>query len=596
MALSGSFTGSIMSGKYTLRVDWSATQNVAGNTSKITCTYYLVQASSWSLNISSRSDNTASIDNTSYGWSSPAIKNSGGKTTKLGTVTSGNITHKADGTRDVQLSATFNIRATISGTSYTSIRASKTVTLNTIPRATQPTLSASSVDMGGAVTISLPRASSSFTHDLSYRFNSGSWTSIATGVGTSRSWTVPDLASSIPNATSGTVDIRCITKNGSTTVGTKTVRMTAKVPTNVIPTVGTVSVSEATAGLAAQFGVYIQGKSSLRVNSAASGAKGSTIKEYSVSVAGKLYSGATATTSVINKRGTVAVAVRAKDSRGRWSATKTVNVTFQAYNPPTIKSMNAVRVDTSGALDDNGERLQLTYTYSVEPLGGGNTGTTKFEYKLTTASTWTTLSTGSGISATGAQLKPTTAFSTLSQYDIRLTVTDWFGASRSYTTTLPTGGAIIDIRADGTGIAFGKVSELPGIEFGWDVVTPGAPLMDLLWENTNVGAAFGAKSISVPNLSLYRYFVIVYFADFLDLSLKSTGPIPYAADAIVSLDCITVPSGTAPHVQKRVGSVMDNGYYIDFTNGKSCSVASSTFADSSSACVPFRVYGIERIE
>lgn len=596
MALSGSFTGSIMSGKYTLRVDWSATQNVAGNTSKITCTYYLVQASSWSLNISTRSDNIATIGGLSYEWSSVAVKNSGGKTTKLGTVTSENIAHNADGTKTVELTATFNIRATISGTVYSTIEASRTVTLNQIPRATQPILSASSTDMGSPVTIELPRASSSFTHDLAYRLDYGSWTSIATGVGTSRSWTVPDLATKIPNASSGRIDVRCITKNGSKTIGTKTVSLTARVPASVVPTVSTVVVEEATAGLAEQFGVYIQGKSSLRVSSAASGAKGSTIKKYNVSVAGKAYSGATVTTSVINKRGTVAVYVRAIDSRGRMSAEKTVNVTFQAYNPPTIKSMNAVRVDTSGALDDNGERLQLTYTYSVEPLGGGNTGTTKFEYKLTTASTWTTLSTGSGASATGAQLKPTTSFSSLSQYDIRLTVTDWFGASSSYTTTLPTGGAIIDIRADGNGIAFGKVSEIPGIEFGWPVVTPGAPLMDLLWENTNVGAAFGAKSISVPNLSLYRYFVIVYFADFLDLSLKSTGLIPYAADAMVSLDCITVPSGTAPHVQKRVGSVVDNGYYIDFTNGKSCSVASSTFSDSSSACVPFRVYGIERIE
>ena len=111
MALSGSFSGSIRSGNYKLRVDWTATQSVSGNTSKITATMYLVQASSWSLNIASRSDNKTTINGTGYTWTSPAISNSGGKTTKLATVTSGNIAHDADGTKSVTLSAVFNIDA-----------------------------------------------------------------------------------------------------------------------------------------------------------------------------------------------------------------------------------------------------------------------------------------------------------------------------------------------------------------------------------------------------------------------------------------------------------------------------------------------------
>ena len=127
MALSGSFSGSVAGGKYKLRVDWSATQNVSGNTSKITCVMYLVQASSWSLNISSRSDNSTTINGTSTTWSSPAISNSGGKTTKLATVTSGNISHNSDGTKSVTLTAKFNIEATISGVYYGTITATDTV-------------------------------------------------------------------------------------------------------------------------------------------------------------------------------------------------------------------------------------------------------------------------------------------------------------------------------------------------------------------------------------------------------------------------------------------------------------------------------------
>lgn len=220
MALSGSFSGSIAGGKYKLRVDWSATQNVAKNTSKITCVMYLVQANSWSLGISTRADNKTTINGTALTWSSPAISNSGGKTTKLATVTSGEIKHNADGSKSVTISAAFNIRATISGTYYSSITASASISLNTIAPATQPTLSASSVNMGDSVTISLPRADSGLTHSLAFLWEGTGLQFIADNVGTSYKWTVPDLASSIPSKTSGRITLEVTTYSGSRAVGT----------------------------------------------------------------------------------------------------------------------------------------------------------------------------------------------------------------------------------------------------------------------------------------------------------------------------------------------------------------------------------------
>lgn len=59
MASSGSFSGSIVSGHYKLRVDWSQSKNVSANTSTITCKMYLVN--DWSLSIGSRS-NTCTIN------------------------------------------------------------------------------------------------------------------------------------------------------------------------------------------------------------------------------------------------------------------------------------------------------------------------------------------------------------------------------------------------------------------------------------------------------------------------------------------------------------------------------------------------------
>ena len=469
MALSGSFSGSILSGNYKLRVDWSATQNVANNTSKITCTMYLVQASSWGLNISTRSDNSTTINGTKYTWDSPAISNGGGKTTKLGTVTSGNIAHNADGTKSVTISSTFNLEATISGTYRGTITASATITLNTIPRATTPTLSASSANMGATVTINMPRASSAFTHDLAYKVGSGSYVSIATGRGTSYGWTVPDVASSIPNATSVKLTVRCITKNGSTTVGTKYAYLTAKVPASVVPPAPTLAISEGTAGLAAQFGAYVQNKSTLVVSIAAAGIKGSTITAYQTTLLGKTYTGSAFTSGVLTTSGTVTLSTKVKDSRGRWSAAKTTTVTVLPYSAPQVKALKVFRVDSAGVADEQGEYIRVDYNYSVSPLGYKNTQTAVIEYKRSSETTWATLLTNTAYSV-NVSAKPTTpTFSIDYQYDIRLTVTDWFEEPRTYTTTLPSGAVILDLLASGKGIAFGKTADQEGVDFGWNL-------------------------------------------------------------------------------------------------------------------------------
>lgn len=470
MALSGTFSGSAVSGNYKLRVDWSASQNVSKNTSKITCVMYLVQASSWSLGIGTRDDNKTVINGTTYTWDSPAINNSGGKTTKLATVTSGNITHNADGTKSVTITATFELNATISGTYRDTITASATITLNTIPRATQPTLSASSADMGATVTVSMPRASGNFTHDLAYKLGSGSYVSIATGRGTSYSWTVPDVATQLPSATSGKLTLRCITKNGSTTIGTKYAYLTAKVPASVVPAAPTLTITEATAGLAAQFGAYVQNKSKVKVTIAASGVKGSTITAYQTTLLGKTFTGSSFTSGLLTGSGTVKLVTKVKDSRGRWSAAKTTNITVLAYSTPLIQALRVYRVDSSGAADEQGEYLRVDYRYSVTSLGSKNTANAVIEYKRSTADTWTTLLTNTALSADTSVKPASPTFSTDYQYDIRLTVTDWFGASRTYLATLPTGAVILDLLASGKGIAFGKTAEREGIDFGWDLV------------------------------------------------------------------------------------------------------------------------------
>lgn len=439
-------------------------QNITNNTSNVTVTAKV----SWtygSWNATGECYGSIKIDGVTYKFS--GIKfNTGGTQSGSQTVMTKkvNITHKADGTKTLSCSSEF-----YTGVSPSTVSATASKTLTTIPRATTPTVSDSSVDMGDKVTIETPRASSGFTHDLAYSFAGADYVSIATGVGTSYSWTVPDLASKIPKAASGTVTVRCITKNGSTTIGTKTVTLTAKVPSTVVPTVSAVTHVEATSGLAAQFGAYIQNKSKLAIKITAAGAKSSTITDYQATLNGKTYTAASFTSSVLTSSGTLTLRVRVKDSRGRWSAYKDTSITVLAYSGPKIQKINVYRCDANGNADDEGDRMTLAYQYSVTSLNNKNTASMTVEYKRTTATSYTNLLTNTALSA-NTTAKPTTVFSTDYQFDVQMTVTDWFGATATVNTTLPTAAVIMDFKADGLGIAFGKVAEFAGIDFGWDIV------------------------------------------------------------------------------------------------------------------------------
>lgn len=108
------------------------------------------------------------------------------------------------------------------------------------------TLGATSVQMGKKLVITVDRDNSGCTHTLKYSFG-GSSDTIATKVGGSFSWTVPDLADKCPNATSGTCTITCITYYDGENIGSSkaTVKLTVPDPTNPVITGGEVTLGTA---------------------------------------------------------------------------------------------------------------------------------------------------------------------------------------------------------------------------------------------------------------------------------------------------------------------------------------------------------------
>lgn len=501
MASSGSFSGSIHSGHYVLRVDWTQTKNVSANTSTITAKAYLVN--DWSLSINARSDNKVTIDGTAQTYASPAISSTG--THLLGTVTQ-TVSHASDGSKSLDMSAVFYIRATLSGTYYESITASANITLDSIARAS--TVSASNVAMGSATTIAISRASSSFTHTLTYTFGNTTGTIATKTTAISVSWTPSlTLANQIPKAVTGTCTITCTTYNGNTSIGSKTCTLTLTVPSSVKPTITSLTAARVDGAVPSTWGIYVQTKSkaTLTINGAA-GSYGSTISSYSITGGGYTSTASSLTTGFLNTSGTVTFTATVTDSRGRVSAAATVSISVVAYSPPSFASYLSQRCLNTGTVDDDGTYIRGLVSYSYASCSSKNTITRATYYKKASDTAWTNASTafssGTAFTFGGGKI------STETSYDIKYTLTDAF-TTIAIQDIVSTAAVVMDFKRGGKGVAVGKVSEVDNafeVAEDWDVRVYGKLLKDYIQSFIKTMYPVGSIYMSVNATNPSTYF------------------------------------------------------------------------------------------
>lgn len=393
-----------------------------------------------------------------------SIGSSTGNGDKTFNVTLGPFDHNADGTlNNVSISAYVRI------TDSTHTTKTASVAMATIPRASQPTTSAS-VNMGTAVTINTNRYSSSFTHTITYAFGGTSGT-IGTNVGTSVSWTPPlTLANQIPNATSGVATITCITYSGGTAIGTKTTTITLNVPASVVPTISTLALQEA-GDVPSGWNTYVQNKSKIKVTYTASGSYSSTISSYATTGDGYTYTGNSATTNYIRTSGNITLTGKVIDSRGR-QATKSETRYVYPYANPTISTAQIQRCDVDGNIDSNGEYCLISYGASISSCNGNNPSTYKVKYRVhnigsyneipltTNVTTYTTsgMLYTDGIYPANRGSGTKLQLSSLNTYDIQFYVADYF-TENTTTLQLDTGFDLMNFNANGKAMAIGKVSE-----------------------------------------------------------------------------------------------------------------------------------------
>ena len=438
---------------FTLSISWNENStSTSNNTSNITATATLAKnkaifsvTGAGILRCYWHDNRTNSDDLVAEGW----IEEIGYTVNSRSVGGTFNRTHKDDGTLSGYAWAQWEARSSYGG--YPPVSGSVGTgwtALTTIPRASTPSVSPSTFNIGDTITINTNRASSSFTHTLTLTFGSYSYT-IGTGVGGSTTLNTSNIASNlyaqIPNATSGTGTITCVTYNGSTNIGTKTCSFTAKaVEANVKPTFSNFAYQDTNSTITAITGnnqYLVQGKSSLRVTiSSANKAvanQSATMSTYNASISG-LSASANYSTSDLNinfsennfAAGTQALAVRATDSRG-YSTTVSKNVNVLAYAAPVVNA-TATRLNNF----ENQTTLKVSGTYS--PLTINNTAkntvsSVQYRYKAQSTSTWGSWTSMTGLSVTSAGAYTTTDkvldLDNNTSYDFEIKTTDRLGST-----------------------------------------------------------------------------------------------------------------------------------------------------------------------
>lgn len=361
------------------------------------------------------------------------------------------------------IAAGYDTYCIYNGSSYTDYLKWTAVTLEVDWQepATQPSLSAATVEMGKSVTINTPAVNNAYRHTLRYSFGSASGT-IATGIASSVSWTPPvSLANQIPSATVGSGTIYCDTYSGSTLLGTKSASITLTVPGSVVPSAGTLSaaLAEDTSGT----GLYVKGMGKAKLTlSGASGAYGSGITSYTITGGGWSATNGALTTGTLASAGNITFTATVTDSRGRKaSTTRTISVID--YTKPGVAVCDVYRCDADGNRKKAGTYFAVEINASYSAITGNILNITA-RYKKQSESSY---GTAANVTNNGKTVLGGGNIGASTTYDVLVTVADKYN-SLLIQRTLSTKSVLQSFKRS-AGAAIGKVAELANwLDVAWN--------------------------------------------------------------------------------------------------------------------------------
>lgn len=452
---------------YTFSADVTYTQSIENNTTTLTITPKVSSGNDIGYAISMY----FKVDGADY---HNAYHNFGtwGKTYTASSYTKV-INHNADGTKTFTLDVSFETtytqgaNANLNKGTPKSGTISQSITLPTIPRASSLLLEGD-FTMGSESTIKIDRASSSFTHTLTYGFGNKSET-IGTDLGTSVNWTPSrELGEQIPSFTSGVGTFTLETYSGSTHIGTSTKTFTLWVTGDMQPTFTSLALSGHNLH---SDGSYVQSVSSVTATIVgATGSYGSTIASYSISGHALNTSSSSGTSGVFTGSGNATYTATITDSRGR-TATKTASIYIVPYQKPSVTITNIYRCDANGNPQNEGTYVAFYADYSTTSLSNAYRDYTIKYQKATELAVWGTYVQSAWLSnASGTIMHIIPNMSVTSAYNISVVIWDNYFSS---TATNKVGAASCLMNIEKNGVGIGKFHAQGALDIMGDIYING---------------------------------------------------------------------------------------------------------------------------
>ena len=467
------------------KIDWSSTANNDANTSSVTAKIYVRKASNIQLTQTTTGNwgYSLTVDGSTVSGTSSQIT----VLTSWVQIASKTVTvnHNTDGSKSITISGYVSGPST---SKYSGLKTSGTgtATLDTIPGAAtidkitnSSGTTISSINTGNTIRVYwTPRSATHkyevFIDGVMYPPAGQGYYTVSSTSQTYREFTIAH--SDLPTSTSKKINIQLKTYNNSTVqvgnLSTKT--LTISVPSSVQPSISSFTATIVDGFTSGSDTYYVQGKSKCTLVMKFTPGSGSSIKSYSMS--GQDLSGASGTsssatslsrtTSILTKPGTFYYNASVTDKRDRSyvinasnNSSKRASIYVYPYAAPSIK-ISVARTVTSGS-------VKLTYNATYSSINGANKlESLKIYRKLSTSSTWpstpvATITLGATTNGSESGNTTITECDPTSSYDFKATVVDtaYSSSSTSNIVSVSTEFRLINIKSDGTGIAFGKLSE-----------------------------------------------------------------------------------------------------------------------------------------
>lgn len=373
MATSGSLSTSKYDGRY-YTLSWTATQSTTTNKSTIKWTLKAVGGnSSW---YAERTLKVVIAGKTVYDKTDR-------KDRYAETIETGTITVEHDDNGDASFSASIKAAVFYSTVNCTG---SKTFTLTNIPRKSTIS-SAANVTLGNDCSIKWTPKSSSFKYKIKFSLGSWEYTVPAkdneyiypkrTTAYTYNGYTIPKnnttLLKAIPNKTGKmTATLYTYTSSGTTHIGSDPETFTVTVPSDISPTMGTITITPN------EQSILLQNQNTITAKvSGCSAGTGSSIKNYTftcligdTTIDTKTTTSTSVTFGPFKNTGSVKVKVKVTDNRTYTATGTSSDVACYRYTVPSFNSsFTAVREEVGTTDSTTGEtkyKYNINWEYSIQ--------------------------------------------------------------------------------------------------------------------------------------------------------------------------------------------------------------------------------------